>query len=275
MPAWRGYISLPEGESEDPSVKRWREAKKKQAQKEGLNEPLWKIWRLLMPGFADILKDEWEMLGMLAVSVCRWPEVRLAAITARTMGATLASRNVVDFRRGLGQMVIVGLFSSWLSIASGYLQARLTWKWKKKLTHHLHDLYFKGINYYLIGEGGGKGGDKLADADSRMTEDLNKTVNAFASTYSKVIFLLTEGFFCTRPELLCYAPPSFPPAPSSPQPPALPAQQIQMPMQLRVHNTDLLALVHDITFAQTRWRSVGRSAGAMPVLRTSTYPSHT
>ena len=118
-------------------------------------------------------------------------------------------------------------------------------------------------------------GDKLADADSRMTEDLNKTVNAFASTYSKVIFLLTEGFFCTRPELLCYAPPSFPPAPSSPQPPALPAQQIQMPMQLRVHNTDLLALVHDITFAQTRWRSVGRSAGAMPVLRTSTYPSHT
>eukprot|EP01046_Picozoa_sp_COSAG06_P064167 COSAG06_NODE_15210_length_1089_cov_154.683838_1_plen_28_part_10 len=28
-------------------------------------------------------------------------------------------------------MVIVGLFSSWLSIASGYLQARLTWKWKK------------------------------------------------------------------------------------------------------------------------------------------------
>ena len=29
-----GYISVPEGESEDPSVRRWRENKKKQQEKE-------------------------------------------------------------------------------------------------------------------------------------------------------------------------------------------------------------------------------------------------
>ena len=198
MPAWRGYISVPEGESEDPSVRRWRESKKKQQAKENLNEPLWKIWTLLMPPtLGSVLTDEREMLGMLAISLCRGLEVRLATATARTMGATLASRNLLDFRRGLLQTVGVGLLSSWLSIGSGYLQARLTWKWKKKLTHMLHDLYFKGINYYLIGEGGGRGGDKLADADSRMTQDLNTTVDAFASTFSKVIFLSTEGFFYT------------------------------------------------------------------------------
>ena len=31
-----------------------------------------------------------------------------------------------------------------------YLQARLTWKWRKKLTDMLHTEYFAGINYYLV-----------------------------------------------------------------------------------------------------------------------------
>jgi ABC-type uncharacterized transport system fused permease/ATPase subunit len=182
-PAWKSYISVRDGDGEDPTVRRWREKKRAQSQKGGLNEPLWKIWKLLMPKtFGEAMKDEKEMVGMFCVSLCRGVQVRLAAIVARTMGATLASRNRLDFRRGLIQTVAVGFFSSWLGIASSYLQARLTWKWKNKLTHTLHDLYFKGINYYLIGEGGGKGGDKVADADSRMTQDLNNTVNAFANT---------------------------------------------------------------------------------------------
>ena len=43
---------------------------------------------------------------------------------------------------------------------SSYLQARLTWKWRYKLTNHVHDAYFQNKAYYFIGEGGGvKGGD--------------------------------------------------------------------------------------------------------------------
>ena len=93
------------------------------------------------------------------------------------------------------------------------------------MTHNLHNMYFKGINYYLIGEGGGRGGDKLADgphplhtllrffvraaarslrmpapctrtADSRMTQDLNTVVNAFTKTFSETSFLLSTGAFC-------------------------------------------------------------------------------
>ena len=37
---------------------------------------------------------------------------------------------------------------------SRYLQARLTWKWRYKLTDHVHSLYFRNKAYYFIGEGG-------------------------------------------------------------------------------------------------------------------------
>ena len=38
----------------------------------------------------------------------------------------------------------------------GFFQSRLTWKWRGKLTRLMHAQYFAGINYYLIGPGGGR-----------------------------------------------------------------------------------------------------------------------
>ena len=52
---------------------------------------------------------------------------------------------------------MVWIAGAWLRIIYSYLQARLTWKWRTKLTNILHREYFGGINYYLIGEGGGRG----------------------------------------------------------------------------------------------------------------------
>ena len=45
---------------------------------------------------------------------------------------------------------------------SSYLQARLTWKWRYKLTNHVHDAYFQNKAYYFIGEGGGVKGGSLS-----------------------------------------------------------------------------------------------------------------
>ena len=50
----------------------------------------------------------------------------------------------------------------------GYFKSRMTWKWRYKMTMLLHDKYFRKMNYYFIGEGGGTGGDKMSDADHRM-----------------------------------------------------------------------------------------------------------
>ncbi|MAC31648.1 MAG: hypothetical protein CL948_09215 [Erythrobacter sp.] len=62
-----------------------------------------------------------------------------------------------------------------LRILYSYLQARLTWKWRKKLTDHVHDAYFQNKAYYFIGEGGGVKGSKMLDADHRIVEDLKVT----------------------------------------------------------------------------------------------------
>lgn len=52
----------------------------------------------------------------------------------RTLDSTLASRNLVTFKAGLVRYALIALLGSWLRIIYGYIQARLTWKWRKKLT---------------------------------------------------------------------------------------------------------------------------------------------
>lgn len=163
---------------------------------DGHNAPLWKVWSLLCPSVKDLFTKEPEMLGVAVLCACRYIELRLATTAVTAINTTLVSRSVPEFLVGLRNMTLVSLLGSWLRIGYSYCQARLTWKWKRKLTHRLHDLYFQGINYYLIGEGGGTGGRKLSDADSRMTEDLNTTVSGFARTFSTSVFSATAG--------LCY-----------------------------------------------------------------------
>ena len=55
---------------------------------------------------------------------------------------------------GLLKIVVLNFGGSLLKILYSYLQAGLTWKWRWKLTDHLHSLYFKNKAYYFIGEGG-------------------------------------------------------------------------------------------------------------------------
>lgn len=165
------------------------------------NAPLWKVWSLLCPSVKDLFTKEPEMLGIGVLCACRYIELRLATSAVTALNTTLVSRSMPEFLMGLRNMTLVSLLGSWLRIGYSYCQARLTWKWKRKLTHRLHDLYFKGINYYLIGEGGGSGGRKLSDADSRMTEDLNTTVNGFARTFSTSVFSATAGL-CYTVEIL-------------------------------------------------------------------------
>jgi ABC-type uncharacterized transport system fused permease/ATPase subunit len=164
---------------------------------DSLNAPLWKMWYLLRPSWKQLFGEEREMLYMTFLNIMRAAELRLTTSVVKIMDATLASRSLGDFKKGMMYSFGVAIVGSWLRIIYGYFQARLTWKWKNKMTHKLHDMYFKGINYYLIGEGGGAAGKKLSDADSRMTQDLNTVVNAFSQTFNTSTFLLSAGFFYT------------------------------------------------------------------------------
>lgn len=112
---------------------------------------------LLQPTASSIFKGETEVLGMLAICAARSWELMLTTETVRTLDSTLASRNLATFKSGLLRYAAIALLGSWLRIIYAYIQARLTWKWRKKLTDTIQAEYFSGLNYYLIGEGGGRG----------------------------------------------------------------------------------------------------------------------
>ena len=67
----------------------------------------------------------------------------------------------------------------------------------KKLTDKIQAEYFSGLNYYLIGDGGGRGKDKMSDADTRITEDLRQTIDEFAKCFSDGLFTCSAGVFYT------------------------------------------------------------------------------
>lgn len=162
-----------------------------------MNVPLWKVWALLRPTWSTVRKGETEVLAMLGVCLARALEVRLTTDCVRVLDSTLTSRSIITFRAGLLRYGLVAFVGSWLRIGYGYLQARLTWKWRKKLTDKLHAEYFHGINYYLIGEGGARGADRMHDADTRITEDLRQTIDGFARSFSDGMFSTITGFFYT------------------------------------------------------------------------------
>jgi ABC-type uncharacterized transport system fused permease/ATPase subunit len=164
---------------------------------ESVNVPLWKIWNLLRPSWKEIWNGELECVGMLAISCVQMVEIRFKTRFVQLMDTTLVSRDLAAFKFGLKRWVVLALAGAWMRIIYGYTHSRLSWKWKKKLTDLVHDKYFGGINYYLIGEGGGRGVDKMADADVRITEDLRQTVDGFSRSFSDVMYSSTTGVFYT------------------------------------------------------------------------------
>ena len=134
--------------------------------------------------FGEDARHCWVELGHVPVDPPpAWQAVdAFAAIlvrTARALDRTLWSRNRSEFLPRLAQATLVGLFGAWMRILYGYLQARLTWKWRKKLTDLFHSKYFSGFNYYWLGAGGGRGLDKIEDPDLRFVIGSGSVIPGF------------------------------------------------------------------------------------------------
>ena len=139
----------------------------------------------------------WEAAGMVAVCLCRAAEFKLQTEVVRFMDATLTTRSLADFRVGIVRIGTLNFGGALLRILFSYLQARLTWKWRFKLTNHVHDAYFANKAYYFVGDGGGVRGSKMVDADQRIVGDLKVTAQAFSDCFADAIFTSTEGVFYT------------------------------------------------------------------------------
>ena len=116
-------------------------------------KPIWQMGRLLCPSFKQLLGGELEAVGMLMINLVRVVEIRLQTHITMIMERALNSRSVAGFKDGLLKGTAVAFAATALGMLYGLLQSRLTWKWKNKMTKILHDKYFDGMNYYLIGAG--------------------------------------------------------------------------------------------------------------------------
>ena len=189
-----------DAEREDAEQAEREEAERERRSDAELNKPLLQITSLFWTWFtrrSETKAGRLEACGMLAICLARAVELVLQTEAVRILDGTLNSRNLAQFKVGLLRITLVSLGGSLLQLLYSYLQARLTWKWRKKLTDHVHDAYFQNKAYYFIGEGGGVKGSKMLDADHRIVEDLKVTAQAFSDCFSDAIFTTTEGVFYT------------------------------------------------------------------------------
>jgi ATP-binding cassette subfamily D (ALD) protein 3 len=160
---------------------------------EGVNKPMWEMWRILRPTWKTAFSKESEVLVMVVVALGRALEVRLLTQVIRVLDGTLTSRNAALFRAGLLRLLAVSSAGITLTLINEYLRARITWKWKQKLLGLLHRKYFDGLRYYQVSEGGAYGKDRMGDADTRLTDDMNATVAGFAHAFANVVFSACAG----------------------------------------------------------------------------------
>lgn len=114
------------------------------------------------------------------------------------LNGTLNSRNFADFRAGLLQGTAVACGGALLRVVYAYLEARLTWKWRGKLTRLLHEKYFAGMNYYMMGPGAkADSPDQMSDPDTRISADVNESVAGFAKCFSDTLYTATAGVLYT------------------------------------------------------------------------------
>jgi ABC-type uncharacterized transport system fused permease/ATPase subunit len=135
---------------------------------------------------------------MLLIAACRVFELKMQTDLVRQLERTLSTRNLADFKLALAQGTAVQLGGAALRLVYSFLQSRLTWKWRHKLTAVLHDKYFDGMNYYWVGAGAGNSASRLHDPDSRITTDVSATVDGFAACFSNNLFALMTGVLYTR-----------------------------------------------------------------------------
>ena len=192
-------------EREDAEQAEREEAEREEAERErrsdaDLNKPLLQITSLFWTWFtrrSETKAGRLEACGMLAICLARAVELVLQTEAVRILDGTLNSRNLALFKVGLLRITLVSFGGSLLQLLYSYLQARLTWKWRYRLTDHVHSLYFRNKAYYFVGEGGGVGGDKLSDPDHRIVSDLSMTAQTFSDCFSDILFSGTAGVFYT------------------------------------------------------------------------------
>lgn len=165
--------------------------------RQNVNAPLYKVWAMVRPTLRTAFTSEKEATLMLLICAVRIAELMAQTKLTNMLFRTLNSRSVSAFRTGIVRSTAVSVGAAILDIIYNYLQQRLNWKWRVKLTKTVHEKYFANMNYYFMGAGGGRGSMKMDDPDTRITQDLAQTVNGFTQCFSQAMNSTLTGVLYT------------------------------------------------------------------------------
>jgi len=81
--------------------------------------------------------------SQLGICVVRIAELMAQTTVTTMLFRTLNSRDIGAFRAGIIRGTLVSVGAAALDIVYNYLQQRLNWKWRVKLTGMMHDKYLR------------------------------------------------------------------------------------------------------------------------------------
>lgn len=153
------------------------------------------LWKLFLP---KSLFDEgsFKLLAMVVLNVYRvWQALR-AVNLVRTQDLVIFNRDRKVYWSSQMKLIWLCVEMTFTHNLTKYIEGRLGLQWKRKLTKTLHEKYFSGKNFYhaetcLVGADG----KPTKDADSRMTEEVEKVVNGYTKFLSAGLFNICTGLF--------------------------------------------------------------------------------
>ena len=154
------------------------------------------MWKVFLPK-SIFSKEASKILILLVLNVYRVFQALRATNLVRIQDLVIINRDADIYWRSQKKLIWLCVEMSITHTITKYVERTLGLLWKRKLTSVLHDKYFSGHNFYhveteLVDPQTKK---PTNDADSRMTEEVEKVVEGYASFLSAGLFNICSGTF--------------------------------------------------------------------------------
>ena len=154
------------------------------------------MWKVFLPK-SIFSKEASKILILLVLNVYRVFQALRATNLVRIQDLVIINRDADIYWKSQKKLIWLCVEMSITHTITKYVERTLGLLWKRKLTSVLHDKYFSGHNFYhveteLVDPQTKK---PTNDADSRMTEEVEKVVEGYASFLSAGLFNICSGTF--------------------------------------------------------------------------------
>lgn len=141
---------------------------------------LWKILKVLVPGFFS--KEMWFIVLVALSLLCRtWADVWMIE-NGTMIESAIIGRDVNLFKVFLSKFVFAMPLISVVNVLLRYGVSELKLCFRTRLSNHLYDKYLKGFTYYQMSNLD----NRIANADQLLTQDVDKFCNGVAELYTNL-----------------------------------------------------------------------------------------